>query len=64
MRLTGEQRYHQAVVKARIRAQRELRDFMSGKLRSCGDWNRKEQLCIIQEIERAYEEGLKDGRGK
>ena len=59
MKLTGKQRYWQACLKARIRAQRNLREFMAGNIPvlPCSD----PQPEIENELERAYAEGFKDG---
>jgi hypothetical protein len=59
MRLTGRQRYRQACLKARIRGQRNLRLFLANKIDSLPGTN--EQGAIIDELERAYAAGFKDG---
>ncbi len=57
--LTAEQRYRQAIRKARILSARELRLMMEGKREDSGtptmDLERK---FLIAEIERAYQLGL------
>lgn len=60
IRLTGEQRYWQARKLAKMRADRRLRDFMSGILPilECSD----PMPEIIRELDRAYAIGFADGR--
>jgi hypothetical protein len=55
--LTPKQRYWQAVTKARIQGDREMREFMEGKrdwLECAGD---REREYVIQEIGRAFDAG-------
>ena len=60
--LTAEQRYRQAIQKARILARRNLKIFMSGRadvLECSGDIERR---CIVQEIAHAYDIGKHEVR--
>jgi hypothetical protein len=53
--MTAEQRYRRAVEKARAKAEREIQQFMAGKidvLPCSGDYERR---CIIAEIQRAMD---------
>jgi hypothetical protein len=61
--LTPEQRYQQAIRKARIQAARELRDLLAGKI-SCttASGQEIERAALIAEIDRAYRAGYADAR--
>lgn len=59
MNLTAEQRYRQAVRKAHIRGQRNLRLMMEGKADFCPCSDPRAD--IIAEIDRAYQAGFADG---
>jgi hypothetical protein len=60
VRLSGEQRYRQALIKAGIVARRELRRFLAGEL----DYlpGHRDREFIIAEIDRAYRAGVSDGK--
>lgn len=61
-RLTGRQRYRQAVIKARIHGNRSMRLFLRGELNILPCLMDLEQDCIEREIERAYAAGEAHGR--
>jgi len=51
--MTAEQRYKQAIVKARIIAQRELRQFLAGEIDILPCSGDRERQFIIDAIEKA-----------
>ena len=55
--LNAEQRYRQAIQKARLMAQRELRAFMAGEIDVLPCSGDRERQFIIEAIERAAQEG-------
>lgn len=57
--LTPEQRYRQAMKKALIMSDRNVRRFLAGELQICPAMPMREYLT--QEIGRAYEAGKRDG---
>lgn len=61
MRLTGKDRYRQAMLKTRLTAARDARAFFRGEVAWLHEWRTKE--FIEAELERAYEAGLRDARG-
>lgn len=63
MKLTGKQRYQQAVLKAAILRMRSIRQAeRDGKAgRSWVIHGQTDRPCLEAELERAYEAGLRDG---
>ena len=60
MMLTGEQRYRQACLKARLRGNRTMRDCLSGVIPFLPTSNPRDD--IVRELERAYKIGFEDGK--
>lgn len=60
MRLTARQRYRQARVKARILAERQMRQFLAGEIDCLPCSGDQEREFIIAEIDRAFEAGKND----
>lgn len=50
--MTGKDRYHQAVLKARLMAQRELRQFLAGEIDTLPCSGDREREFIIAELDR------------
>jgi hypothetical protein len=59
--LTGEQRYRQAHVKARIIRDREMVEFMAGDRGWLECSTDRERDFIIQELDRAFQKGFAAG---
>lgn len=58
--LTPQMRYRQAIRKARIIAQRQMREFMTGKRDYLECTTDQEREFVTAEIGRAYEAGRRD----
>lgn len=62
-KLTGQQRYRQAMTLADRRHKRMVSDFIAGRIthtEMCG--MDRERACLIREFDRAYNAGLAAGR--
>lgn len=59
MRLTGEQRYRQAMLKTRLQSERSAKAYDRGEALFIEGWRTREML--VAELDRAYAAGLADG---
>ena len=59
MRLTGEQRYRQAMLKTRLQSERSAKAFERGEALWVEGWRTRKML--VAELDRAYAAGLADG---